>query len=250
MEAALRLKVESLTQELSGYTTRLQALNDARTAVEASEARTASQLKSAQQGLRKYEATIERLTIENGKLTDRLRTEVQAASIKSAQRERDAAQLSQHAQAAEAHADATSKSLAASQEATRQALADLAEATATTVQLRDENAAQRVNLEKTEMMLRKQTRERENLALEAAQLRQNMSMLQDSVPSQVAALSDARTAAETQALKLRQEMATMKQALSDQNTKFDKLAEQHGENERRRVSDRKAWSAARARMEG
>ena len=71
MEAALRLKVESLTQELSGYTTRLQALNDARTAVEASEARTASQLKSAQQGLRKYEATIERLTIENGKLTDR-----------------------------------------------------------------------------------------------------------------------------------------------------------------------------------
>ncbi len=250
MEAALRLKVESLTQELSGYTAQLQSLTDAKTAAEASEARTASQLKSAQQGLRKYEATIERLTAENGKLNDRLRSEVQSAAVLVSQRERDAARLSQHVQAAEMQAGATSKSLAASQEATRQALADFAAATATAVKLRDECSTHRVKLEKTEAMLRKETRERETLALEAAQLRQDMSMLQHSVPSQVAALSDARTAAETQALKLRQELTTMELKLSEQKIEFDKLAEQHELNERRRVSDRKAWSADRARLEG
>lgn len=250
MEATLRLKVESLTQELSGYTTQLQSLADAKTAAEASESRTASQLKSAQQGLRKYEAAMERLTAENGKLKDRLRSEVQSAAILVSQRERDAAQMSQHVQAAEVQAGATSKSLAASQEATRQALADFAEATATAVQMRDECTTQRVKLEKTEAMLRKETRERESLALEAAQMRQDMSMLQDSVPAQVATLSDARTVAETQALKLRQELTAMEHALSERKTKFDKLAEQHEVNERRRVSERKAWSADRARLEG
>lgn len=250
MEATLRLKVESLTQELTGYTAQLQSLTDAKTAAEASEARTASQLKSAQHGLRKYEATIERLTAENGKLNDRLQSEVRSAAILASQRERDAAQMRQHVQAAEVQAGATSKSLAASQEATRQALADLAEANATAVQLRGEGATQRVKLEKAEAMLRKETSERESLGLEAAQLRQDMSMLQDSVPSQVATLSDARTAAETQALKLRQHLAATEQALSDQTAKLDRLAEQHEVNERRRVSDRKAWSVDRARLEG
>ena len=250
MEAALRLKVESLTQELSGYTAQLQSLTDAKTAAEASEARTASQLKSAHQGLRSYEATIERLTAENGKLNDRLQSEMQSAAIQASQRERDTAQLSQHVHAAEVQAGATSKSLAVSQEATRQALAELAEATATAVRLRDENLTQRVKLEKTEAVLQKETRERESLALEAAQLRHDMSMLKDSLPSQVAALSDARTAAETQALKLRQELATTEQALSDQKTKLDRLSEQHDVNERRRVCDRKAWSTDRARLEG
>jgi chromosome segregation ATPase len=195
MEATLRLKVESLTQELTGYTAQLQSLTDAKTAAEASEARTASQLKSAQHGLRKYEATIERLTAENGKLNDRLQSEVRSAAILASQRERDAAQMRQHVQAAEVQAGATSKSLAASQEATRQALADLAEANATAVQLRDEGATQR-------------------------------------------------------ALKLRQQLAATEQALSDQTAKLDRLAEQHEVNERRRVSDRKAWSVDRARLEG
>jgi hypothetical protein len=42
----------------------------------------------------------------------------------------------------------------------------------------------------------------------------------------------------------------MELKLSEQKIEFDKLAEQHELNERRRVSDRKAWSADRARLEG
>ena len=98
--------------------------------------------------------------------------------------------------------------------------------------------------------MRTETNERESLALTAAQLREDMSLLRGGVPAQVSALSDARTAAETQALKLRQSLAAAQQGLADRDTKLDRLSEQHRDSESRRESDRKAWSVDRARLEG
>ena len=248
--AGLVMTIEQLQRDVAGFQKELTALADDKTAAEVSEARMSADKKAAEEGLLKYEELSRKQSAEIAELKRKLKSEVKNCRNLVAQSERDQAQLGKYADHAQNKAGATGKSLKESEERERQAQAQIKELSATGVQLRDDKAALTVSLQETQAALRKEQGKREAFELEARQLRQDLELLQGSVPAQVSALSDARTAAQTEALLTRQKLSKTEGTLADCERALTKSRESYGALERQNQSDSKAMSVERARLEG
>ena len=198
--AELVLQIEALAKANVSYESQIIDLSKWKTAAEAEAKSVTIALKTTEQGLEKSETLCGRLTNELAQTKAKLSAEVQAAATHKLHCANKEAELNKSLSGLQKEHDAQGSQLKTTQLALAKTQAELQECKSDLTANRDTLSATKAALHETERLLTLETKSRESFELQAKQAKNAYEMLQGSLPKQIAALNDAKTAAMAEAV--------------------------------------------------
>jgi myosin heavy subunit len=207
----LILQIEALAKVNTSYESQLIELGKALTAAEAETKSATISLKRTTQGLEKSETHAGKLTIEVAQLKTKLSAEVQASATSKMHWGQKETDLNKTLGQLQKEHEATLKALKGTQQTLQQTQAEAGELRANLTTMRDKHGAAKAGLHESERLLGLETKSRESFQLAAEQAKRDYDLLQGSLPKQIQALNDAKSAAmaETASTKVALESANL-----------------------------------------
>ena len=230
------------------YESQLLELGKALTASEAEAKRATSDLKLTQAGLAKSETHCGKLSNEVAQLKTKLAGEVQANATNKLHWGQQQAGLTKSLGQLQKEHDATIKSLAATQLALQQTQAECGELKANLTATRDKYSATRANLLETERLLGLESKSRESYQLDAEQAKRDYDLLQGSLPKQIQALNDAKSAAMAEAASTKMALNAANLALGERENELRELRATHSALSNKYASDKLAAADEASRL--
>lgn len=197
--AELVIQLEVLAKANAGYESQIAMLSKARTAADAEAKSSAITLRRAQQGLKKFENLSKTLAEEVRELKAKLSSTVQAGQTNLIQSNQAQQQLGRTHSTLEKEHGQTQKALKAARENVQQLTDKNADLTGQLLTIRDSYTATKTSLQETERLLSVEKTACQKFELAAQNAKRGLDLLQGSLPSQVQALNDAKTAAMAEA---------------------------------------------------
>ena len=191
----LILQIEALAKVNTSYESQLIELGKALTAAEAETKSATISLKRTTQGLEKSETHAGKLSMEVAQLKTKLSAEVQASATSKMHWGQKETDLNKTLGQLQKEHEATLKTLKGTQQTLQQTQAEAGELRANLTTMRDKHGAAKAGLHESERLLGLETKSRESFQLAAEQAKRDYDLLQGSLPKQIQALNDAKSAA-------------------------------------------------------
>ena len=241
-------QIEALAKVNTAYESQLLELGKGWTAADAEAKRASSQLKLTQAGLAKSETHAAKLSTELAQLKTKLSGEVQANATDKLRWVQQEAALNKSLSQLQKEHDATLKTLKATQLALQQTQVECAELKGNLTATRDKYSVTKANLLETERLLGLQSRSREQFQLAAEQAKRDHDLLQGSLPKQIQALNDAKSAAMLQVTNMKSALDAANLMLGERESELKELRAMHQTLMNRASSDRLAATTEAAQL--
>lgn len=241
-------QIEALAQVNTAYESQLLELRKAVTASDAEAKRSTADLKLTKAGLANSETHVVRLTNEIAQLKTKLSAEVQAnATNKLHWSQKEAELIKSHGQLQKEH-DATVKTLKAMQLTLQHTQVECTELKTNLTATRDKYGTTRALLLETERLLGLESKSKESFQLAAAQAKRDYELLQESLPKQIQALNDAKSAAMHEAASTKMALEAANLMVGERENELKNLRAMHQALINKCTSDRLAAAEESAQL--